>query len=53
MPHEHVFGDPMAEAEERLLNHNQLDENEQESRVVTQLEEAKVSPPSDSRLIPR
>lgn len=31
VPHEHVFGDPMAEAEERLLNHNQLDENEQES----------------------
>ena len=31
VPHEHVFGDPTAEAEERLLDLNHSDGNEQES----------------------
>ena len=31
VPHEHVFGDPIAEAEDSSMDHNQSDENEKES----------------------
>jgi hypothetical protein len=31
VPHEHVFGDPIAEAEDSSMEHNQSDENEKES----------------------